>query len=310
MVLGGNILEKITSPHDHFFRAAMSEQRVAKAFFTQYLPESTRNIVDLNTLQLRKESFIDPQLKLSVTDMLFSANFAGKPGYIYLLTEHRSTANRWQPFTMLRYIIQIMEQHRKETKAKYLPLVYPIVFYNGQTRYPYSTDILDLFDQPRELVHELLFQPFQLIDLNAIPDEDLKTNTWLSIMTIIMKHIYARDILPYIEGLAGVWREVEQDGGDNYIEAAFNYLLTTSETPNPETLVKVAQENLSYNLRETVMTVAQQLEERGRQRGLKAIAIKLLQKNMSVTQVAQLTELPLDLVKALAKEKNHSDVST
>lgn len=316
---------KALSPHDHFFRTAMSEHRVAKPFFEQHLPEAIRKIIDLDTLQLKNESFIDPQLKLSITDMLFSADFAGKPGYLYLLQEHRSTPNRWQAFTMLVYIVQIMQYHRKQIKKQkgkkeqYLPLVYPIVFFNGAVTYPYSTDLLDLFDHPRELVQQILFHPFQLIDLSTISDKALKINTWPSILHIVMKHIHSSDILPYMEGLANALREVDQEEGEDYLTAVFNYVFTASETRNLDSLLKVAQENLSTNLREGVMTIAKQLEERGRQKGwqegrhegwqegeitkAKNIAIRGLEQGMTIDQIVRLTDLPFEIVRNLEKEK-------
>ncbi|MGB6977264.1 MAG: Rpn family recombination-promoting nuclease/putative transposase [Gammaproteobacteria bacterium] len=65
----------IPTPHDHFFRAAMSRQEVAKAFFEAHLPAHILKLVDLKTLTLCKESFIDEELKEVISDLLFSVNF-------------------------------------------------------------------------------------------------------------------------------------------------------------------------------------------------------------------------------------------
>ncbi len=97
----------IPSPHDRFFRHALNDQRVAKAFFNFHLPNSIRQVVDLDSLQLRNDSFIDQELQLAITDVLFAANFAGKPGYIYLLAEHQSSPDRWMPFRLLNYMVRI-----------------------------------------------------------------------------------------------------------------------------------------------------------------------------------------------------------
>ncbi len=113
----------------------MSDHRVANAFFEFHLPADIRKVINLDSLQLRKESFVDQQLKLAVTDMLYSVNFSGKNGYLYLLAEHQSTPDYWMPFRLLKYLVRIMEQHLKETKSDYLPIVYPLVFYHGQAAY-------------------------------------------------------------------------------------------------------------------------------------------------------------------------------
>lgn len=77
-------------------------------------------------------------------------------------------------FRFMGYIVQIMAQHLKENEREELPIVYPILFFNGDTLYPYSPDLFDLFGQSKELAKNLLFQPFQLIDLTQIPDATLK----------------------------------------------------------------------------------------------------------------------------------------
>ncbi len=315
-------MKKINCPHDRFFKIAMTHQRVAKNFFAQHLPGFIYQIIDLNTLQLEKDSFITPQLRLFMSDLLFSADFSGKPGYLYLLLEHRSTPSRWQPFTMLQYIMQIMDGHLKKLEESKminegrLPLVYPIVLYNGETTYPYSTDLFDLFDQPAELVQKIWLQPFQLVDVGVIPDENLKKEVWSSIMQMVMKHVYDRDVLSHIRGLGKALQEVYDNQGEDYIEAVFNYLFATTNVEDPATFARMIQEVLPLPLQERNMrmTAAEYYESQGLQKGMeqgiqtgardkaKTIAIKLLQENRPPQEVAQITDLPLKVINAL-KEK-------
>jgi recombination-promoting nuclease RpnC len=138
---------KIAKPHDHFFRAAMSRKDVAKDFFKTHLPAHILKLVDLSTLTLRKESFVDENLKEVIVDLLFSVNFGKYPGYLYLLMEHRSTPSRWLPLDILEYLVCALDNHRNETSSDHLPIIVPIVFYNGeQTPYPQPVELLTLFD--------------------------------------------------------------------------------------------------------------------------------------------------------------------
>ncbi len=259
-------MEKIYSPHDRFFRAAMSEPRVAKAFFEHHLPEEILKTIDLDTLRVDKEIFVDSRLKLAITDIVFSVNYANKPGSLYLLLEHRSSFTRWQAFILLVYMVEIMKLHHKKFKdQQHLPLIYPIVFYHGGVVYPGSTDLSDLFQDSQELMPPISCQPFQLIDLNTIPDQALKKDDWLSIMHITMKYIRAPDILPHLAGLANAWKEVDRAGGHDYLEAVFTYIFAAAEISDLNKLIELIQESLSDNSQENVMTIAQQLIERGRQ---------------------------------------------
>lgn len=298
---------KKINPHDRFFKSAMSQPQVATAFFNHHLPLIIRQIADLDTLQLCKESFIDPQLRLSITDILYSVQLGENPGYLYLLTEHQSRPDRWMAFRLLKYIVRIMEHHHKQTGEKQLPLVYPMVIYNGRVKYPYSTDLLDLLDDPNQLAQHILFKPFQLIDLSQIADENLKNDAWLSILELCLKHIFARDILPLVQDLLGALRQVDQAGGDDYLTATFTYLLTAGNTHNTHQLFETIHEHLTPEIEEKFMTIAQQLQEhghlqgfnqginqglnQGRQEEKKRIALKLLSDNFPLDQIMHITGL-------------------
>lgn len=84
---------KIVHPHDLAFRNAMSDLRVARDFLSHYLPKAIIDKIDLQTLALSKESYIDEELKLLITDMLFSVGLKenNSSAFIYVLCEHLST---------------------------------------------------------------------------------------------------------------------------------------------------------------------------------------------------------------------------
>lgn len=63
-----------------------------------------------------------------------------------------------------------MADHLQQYKTDILPVVIPIVLYNGKSTYGYSTDIFTLFGKYNELAKEVLLKPFYLIDLNIIDD--------------------------------------------------------------------------------------------------------------------------------------------
>jgi len=65
------VMRKIKTPHDRFVRSMFSNPRVVKEFFDIHLPDRIRRLVDLSSLALQKESYIDEALNLHVTDLLF-----------------------------------------------------------------------------------------------------------------------------------------------------------------------------------------------------------------------------------------------
>lgn len=70
----------------------------------------------------------------------------------------------------------IWDHIRRSLKSKHLPLIYPMILYNGDAPYAHSLILSDLI-QPaasKAIFENLFTQPFCLVDLNAIQDEALR----------------------------------------------------------------------------------------------------------------------------------------
>jgi recombination-promoting nuclease RpnB len=301
------VKQSIHNPHDKFFKTAMSDPRVARAFFNFHLPSTVKEIVQLENLKPCKGTFIDARLRESATDMLFSINFAGRAGYLYTLVEHQSTPDKLMPFRLVKYLINIIEHHLNTTNSTILPIVYPLVFYTGEMEYSYSMDLFDLFGEQQELVKKLLTQPFQLVEVNKIPDEKLKQEVWLGIMELCMKHVFARDILPYLQDMLSLIKRAEHQQGQHYVEAALTYLLTTSNSSNQEQFLRAIHNQVSQEIEAIMGTIAQQIEAKGWRKGQNEtkqdIASKLWQQGMPLEVISKVTDLAVvDLQKLLAKQ--------
>jgi predicted transposase/invertase (TIGR01784 family) len=309
-------MSKIVTPHDRFFRAAMTDIRVAKEFFEYHLSPLIKEHLEWDSLTLCPTSYIDKSLKLSASDILYRATIAGQDAYIYLLAEHQSEAHKLMPFRIWQYILSIQADHQKQNKSDTLPLVYPLVFYHGHKAYPYSTDIRDLIAAPADLVEQVFFKPFHLIDTHALADEDLKRLHWAGVMEFMMKHIFARDVLPYLKQIIGILRDLEKADGTDYIVTMLNYVLVAGETASPEEFVETLKKELPA-VEEKVMTIAEMLIEKAKQTALNQginqgvqksrheIAIRLLQAGQTPQYVANITGLSLEEIDELQFKTNN-----
>ena len=77
----------IHTPHDLFFKNAVDDVSVAKAFFQAHLPPSIQQRIQWDTLQLTNKSFAQEQLKEFHSDVVYACQLDRKPAYLYLLIE-------------------------------------------------------------------------------------------------------------------------------------------------------------------------------------------------------------------------------
>jgi len=79
----------------------MAKPEAAKEFFSTYLPAHIKKQINLDSLKLEKDSFVDDKLRMQITDLLYATQFGERQGYLYLLVEHTSTVNPLMPFRVL-----------------------------------------------------------------------------------------------------------------------------------------------------------------------------------------------------------------
>ena len=296
--------EVITNPHDQFFRKAMEDKRVAMAFLKAHLPSDLCGKIDFNTLVLQPRSQTNAVRRESIVDVLFKTMIDGREAYIYLLLEHQSTPDPLMSFRVIEYTVNAIHEHLKKHKTTKIPLIYPLVVYHGRP-YEFITDIRDLVDAPRELVDRYFLKPFQLLDLSKIDDEVLKQNVWSGIMTFVLKHIFERDMLPFLQDIASLLKKIDENDGQDLLGIVLQYIIERAELSDKNAFFELINANISYETGGEIMTIAEQLrhegELRGKLEGKLETAQEMLKAGTDIEFIAKVTHLPIEKIKALKK---------
>jgi predicted transposase/invertase (TIGR01784 family) len=187
---------EIPNPHDRFFKQVFSEKENALDFMIHYLPPEILSLVDLDSVEIAKDSSVDEELRESFSDILYRVDLGGSPGYVYLLFEHKSFAYRFTALQLLKYMIRIWELHLKQFPKKELPVIVPLVVYHGETSWNAGLSLRDLIGTDQELL--VAYVPhfdFLLYDLSEFSDDQIKGEVLLRVSLLVMKYIF-RDELP------------------------------------------------------------------------------------------------------------------
>lgn len=259
-------MKKNTSvPHDAAFKAFLTHPDTAREFIELHLPPALRDLCDLRTLKLESGSFVEESLNAFYSDVLYSLKTASGEGYIHVLIEHQSTPDRHMAFRLMRYAVAAMQRHLDAGHHK-LPLVIPVLFYTGRrTPYPYGTNWLDDFDDP-QLAERLYSEAFPLVDVTVIPDDDIMHHRSLAALTLLQKHIHRRNLADLQDRLAATLVSGCLTG--QQLSSLINYLLLAGEVDDAEAFVRnLARKMPLYE--DQLMTIAEQLEQKGLEQGLK-----------------------------------------
>ena len=157
------------SSHDLFVKGFLSNLREAIDFFDSSLPNSMTKLLDLEKLELTKESFIGIEHEESRTDLLYRVpQKGGSSVYIYLLFEHKSYYDPKIYLQLLEYLSKIYswQIENKETPT----IVIPFVFYHGERGWDLGEKFLDTFSAnsiPEEFLKFLPNFAIQLLELKS-----------------------------------------------------------------------------------------------------------------------------------------------
>ena len=107
--------------------------------------------MDLDSLELQKDTFVDEELRESYSDLLYSVPFADhqgqrSQGQVYLLLEHKSQSDPMTCFQLLRYIVRIWERRLRNGQS--LCPVFPLVVYHGQEAWSAPTSLEEFIGGP------------------------------------------------------------------------------------------------------------------------------------------------------------------
>jgi predicted transposase/invertase (TIGR01784 family) len=281
--------------HDKFFKQSLKERQIALDFFRAHLPDVIYQKLDLNTLQAIDKSYLTPEGQEIQSDIIFTCQLAGNPAYIPILflVEHQSTSDEQMAFRLLQYTVGLMADHLK-AGGKQLPLVLPLCVYHGKrSPYPYSTDIYDSFADPH-LARQLVFRPFQLIDLTVLSEETLQQHGTVALMELLLKTTWKKTFLTLLQRLLdeGLLQQVIDHTTASYLTAVLEYALNQSSRKQNQTADDIIGLFLKAlpEKREDIMTFADQLRQQGMQQGMQKGMQKGMQQGMHIAAKKMLAE--------------------
>ncbi len=309
---------KSNLPHDAFFKRIMENQLSAKNFLKQYLPDNVKNIVDLNTIEVQKESYIESNLTKRFSDIVYKIKtIENNDAFIYVIAEHQSSVDHTMVFRLWKYLMLVAERHIG--KDKKIPLIFPIVVYNGKAKYTAPRVLWELFDDPK-LAKLILNEDHALVDLQAATDDEIAKNENLALYEYILKHNYMKDKLELLKNLLKKFSKLinlDREEGYFYINNILCYIDNRIPFNKKDELNSLLLEHLPKEDSEDIMrTIADSYREegintgflqgiekgreegieKGREEGIMNTARNMLKEGIDNQLVTRVTNLPIEQI--------------
>jgi predicted transposase YdaD len=272
----------MSGPHDLFARYTFGHPERAAAELRAVLPPHVVSEVDWSSLRREPGSVVDPELKETESDLLFTARLrTGRPLLLYVLLEHQSSVDRWMALRMLRYVVRQVERWRQEhPESTVLPLIIPLVMYHGpEGAWTAPRRVEDLFDLPsgeeeRERWRVLVPRFEYLLDdltaereeaLSARPGPPLVRLAWL-----VLRYGRSRELAHKLPDWVAILAQVQAGPeGAEHLVVVIRYLLLVGDRAVREAAGRVLHSVLGEQRAEELMrSYGEELIEQGLQKGL------------------------------------------
>lgn len=270
----------MSGPHDLFVRYTFGHPERAAAELRAVLPAQVVSEVDWTSLRRESGSVVDPELRETESDLLFTARLrTGHPLLLYVLLEHQSTVDRWMALRMLRYVVRQLERWRQEhPDSMVLPPIIPLVMFHGaEGAWTAPRRVEELFGLPEKgrAQWRALVPCFEYLldDLTAEREEALKARpgpplarlAWLT-----LRYGRSGELARKLPEWGALFAQVQAGPeGTEQLVVLIRYLLWVGDEAAHEAAGQVLHSVLGEQRKEELMrSYGEELVERGLQQGL------------------------------------------
>ena len=273
--------------------AVLRDLAEATSFLQAHLPEQLGQTLNWPTLKLVEGSFIDEDLRRSESDLLYEIEQVTSQTslWLYLLLEHQSVPDRWIRFRLMKYCCRIWDLHLQERPMpSALRPILPLVFYQGERRWSYSTEFADLF---AESARNWPWTPrfaHMLIDQSSIEPGEMQGDLKARLMQLLLLAAYHPDRPweEFVAALLDTLSSLPPSSGIDYVRVFMIYILQTQDR-EAITSFQQALRHRSVQVGDDLMNYAQELLEKGRLEERLKVVENLLRLNVTWSMIEEAT---------------------
>ena len=285
--------------HDSGYKKLFSNKVIFRQLIETFVPEDWVKDLDFDSCERLDKSFLSAHYKKTKSDIIYKLRLKDKDVYILILIEFQSTVDRFMSLRILNYITNFYMDYVESNKnVKQLPPVFPILLYNGDSRWAAPLNLSELIEN-NELLgrYSLQFEYFKIAENEYSKGELLKIRNIVS--TLFLAESYY-DIELLKEEFLAVFKKEEDKQAISLFLNWFKQLsehqrIDQSDFKELEQVYKNAEEvnaMLITSLKKEREEIYKTGEIKGKNEQRLIIARTMLINNELIEKIKQYTELP------------------
>ena len=295
------------------------EKKLPPIFLSMYLPDEITQHINLDTLKMSKDTFVDEELRSHFSDLLYTVKHRKEDLHLYLLFEHKSSPDSWISLQLLRYMVKIWDLYRKQhPKTKKLPTILPLVLYHGYNKWKIPQEFNALLAQNDDYLKEYTpnFQ-YLLHDFSFMSNEEIRGKAILRLTLQLFKHIKDPALADKLPQIINLLQEVSsKQTALEILEILLRYVVKGTKRFSEQDMTKIfTQTSMEDNIMKTFIDdyIEQGLKQgiqQGIQQGMQQGMQQGIQQGSNKVLIIQLTHRFGSLPKWAEEKIHNADIKT
>ena len=140
--------------HDRGYQLLFSNPILFRQLLESFVKAPWVAQLDFDSCEKLNKSFISKEYEKRESDLIYKIRWREQTAYIVILVEFQSTVQRFMAIRIWRYLAEFytdwIETHQPSRHEK-LPPVFPIMLYNGDSKWTAPDNIADLIENNEQL---------------------------------------------------------------------------------------------------------------------------------------------------------------
>ena len=166
--------------HDAVYKKFFSNPNVVRSFLQDFVPGDYIDDLNFSTLERLSGNYVSNTLNVRSNDIVWQIRWkkSRQLCYLVVMLEFQRSTNYWMALRMNIYtdlLLQDLIETRQLPARTPLPIVLPIVIYNGKRPWNAPQNVGDLFgsNPPKDMLPYLPRHKHFLLDISRFPKEAL-----------------------------------------------------------------------------------------------------------------------------------------
>jgi predicted transposase YdaD len=294
--------ESLNNEHDVGYKYLFGNKRVFLQLLNTFVKRDWVKELDELHLQKVEKSFILQDFNEKEADIIYELKTEEQDVYFYILLELQSSVDYSMPFRLLQYmyelwrdIIKNTDQREFKSKKFKLPVIVPIVLYNGQNKWTAPLAFKDYFHQGHLFGKQVLNFEYILLDINRMgQDQLLSNNNLISSIFYLDRTVKSEEeIFRRLYTISPVLEHIPQEDFLVFKNWVKHILINRFPREQSEEIISIIENS---NQREVSFMISG-LEQSYRKNTENAVAVvKLLLEGKTVKEISEKLNLPQEKV--------------